>query len=156
MDQPTLPRSFARVLAWASILILLCGCAATYARFHLNEQVAKQFQHYEMIPGYHYYYSGRENKPSAIIGINPAFTFSSKLWTAIDPSQFETTVNRMFAPQAGPIYGADILAPDGRKAGVWYSWVLIYGARFKGNRIFVHSPEEFAEPNGTGGGIDMD
>jgi len=135
------------VLAWLAALYLLAGCATNYARFQMDDQVGKAFENYEMIGGYHYYYSGRENKPSAIIGIDPAFQFSSTLWTAIEPSQFKRMVDRMFPPGNGMIYGANMIAPDGRKAGVWYSWVLNYSAKFEGGRIIVHSPENFAEPD---------
>jgi hypothetical protein len=102
-----------------------------------------------MLDDYRYYYSGRQNKPSAIIGIDPAFQFSSKFWTDIEPLQFTTMVGRMF-PEYGFLYGAFILAPDGRKAGVWYSWVNIFTAKFEDDRIIVFSPEPYADVGGGG------
>jgi len=139
-----------KALIRSSIIILLAGCAANYARFQMDDQVRHTFEKYMMIDGYHYYYSGRENKPSAIIGIDPAFQFSSRLWTAIKPAQFKTMVDRMYPPGNSMLYGANMLAPDGRKAGVWYSCVRNYSAKFDGDRIIVHSPEAFAEPNDPG------
>jgi len=142
-------RSIGKVSVGLSLLILLTGCAANYARFQLDGQVEQAFENYEMIDGFHYYYSGRENKPSAIIGIDPAYQFSSELWTAIEPTQFMKMVDRMYPPGYGRLYGANMLTPDGKKAGVWYSWVDIYSAKFEGDRIIVHSPEYFAEPDGA-------
>ena len=143
-------RSIGKALIWPWAIILLAGCAANYAKFQMDGRVAQAFKNYEMIDGYHYYYSGRENKPSAIIGIDPAYQFSSKFWTAIEPMQFRKTVDRMFPTGSSMLYGANILAPDGKKAGVWYSWVDTYSAKFEGDRIIVHSPEPFAEPDGLG------
>lgn len=152
MIHETLKPSALAVLVWGSILLFLAGCA-DYASFHRDPQVLKSFQNYEMVAGYHYYYSGRENKPSAIIGIDPSYTFSSNLWTAIEPLHFQKMVDRMFPPGYANLYGADILTPDGRKAGIWYSWVPNYSARFEGRRIFVRSPEPLEEPENPIPGI---
>jgi hypothetical protein len=131
------------------IIASLAGCFANYGRLQIDSAVDQAFRNREMLDNYQYYYSGRENKPSAIIGIDPAFQFSSKYWTAVDPSQFKTMVGRMF-PDFGYLYGAYMVAPDGRKAGVWYSWVNTYTVKFEGDRIIVFSPEPFADV-GNGG-----
>ena len=126
------------------IIASLAGCFANYGRLEINSAVEQAFRNKEMLDNYRYYYSGRENKPSAIIGIDPAFQFSSKYWTAIEPSQFETMVGRMY-PDYGFLYGAYMMAPDGRKAGVWYSWVKTFTIKFEGDRIVVFSPEPYAD-----------
>ena len=148
MTQAFTRRSTAQAVLCALIIFLLAGCAANYARFQMDDQIAQDFQNYKMVDGYRYYYSGRDNKPSAIIGIDPTFEFSSKYWTAIAPSNFKTMVDRMFPSANEMLYGAVMRAPDGKKAGVWYSWVPYHSAKFNGNRITVYSPEEFAEPDG--------
>lgn len=136
-----------QALLAAFIIAFLAGCLANYGRLEINSAVEQAFRNYEILDHYQYYYSGRENKPSAIIGIDPAFQFSSKYWTAIEPLQFRTMVGRMF-PDYGFLYGAYILAPDGRKAGVWYSWVTIFTAKFEDDRIIVFSPEPYADAEG--------
>lgn len=136
-----------QALLAAFIIAFLAGCFANYGRLEINSAVEQAFRNYEILDHYQYYYSGRENKPSAIIGIDPAFQFSSKYWTAIEPLQFRTMVGRMF-PDYGFLYGAYILAPDGRKAGVWYSWVNIFTAKFEDDRIIVFSPEPYADAEG--------
>jgi len=133
-----------QALLTAFILASLAGCLANYGRLQLDSAVEQAFRNNEMLDNYQYYYSGRENKPSAIIGIDPAFQFSSKYWTAVEPSQFEIIVGRMY-PDYGYLYGAYMMAPDGRKAGVWYSWVKTYTIKFEGDRIIVFSPEPFAD-----------
>lgn len=138
-----------RALLAAVVSALLAGCSANYGRLEINSTVEQAFRNYEMLDHYRYYYSGRENKPSAIIGIDPTFQFSSKYWTAIEPSQFKTMVGRMYPPNYGFLYGAYIIAPDGRKAGVWYSWVNNYTAKFEDDRIIVFSPETHADVDGA-------
>ena len=136
-----------QALLAAFIIAFLAGCFANYGRLEINSAVEQAFRNYEILDHYQYYYSGRENKPSAIIGIDPAFQFSSKYWTAIEPLQFRTMVGRMF-PDYGFLYGPYILTPDGRKAGVWYSWVNIFTAKFEDDRIIVFSPEPYADAEG--------
>jgi len=150
MVQASKLRSIGIVLIWSSIIVFSAGCAGNYARFQMDDRVVQGFKNYEMIDGFHYYYSGRENKPSAIIGLDPAYQFSSKFWTGIEPVQFRKMVDRMFPDGSSMLYGANILAPEGKKAGVWYSWVDSYSAKFEGDRIIAHSPEPFAEPDGPG------
>jgi hypothetical protein len=147
MKYHTEHRAKRQALSAVFVLMLLAGCSADYGRLEIDRSVEQSFRNYEMRDDYRYYYSGRQNKPSAIIGIDPAFQFSSKFWTAIEPLQFTTMVGRMF-PEYGFLYGAYILAPDGRKAGVWYSWVRVFTAKFEDDRIIVFSPEPYAEVGG--------
>ncbi|MFZ0612649.1 MAG: hypothetical protein WAM73_10455 [Desulfobacterales bacterium] len=133
----------------AVALALLGGCFANYGRLERNSDVTQAFKNRQMMDDYRYYYSGRENKPSAIIGIDPTFQFSSRYWTAIEPSQFDTMVGRVSIPEYGFVYGAYIVAPDGRRAGVWFSWVRTFTAKFEDDRIIVFSPEPYAEIDGS-------
>jgi hypothetical protein len=142
-----------QTLLTAFILAFLAGCSGNYGRLEINSMVEQAFKNDEMLDHYQYYYSGRENKPSAIIGIDPAFQFSSKFWTAIEPSLFKTMVGRMF-PEYGFLYGAYIMSPEGRKAGVWYSWVNNFTAKFEGDRIIIFSPEPYADSSNGGFFVD--
>jgi hypothetical protein len=141
-----------QALAAVIVLAVFTGCSANYGRLEISNVVEQAFRNYEMLDHYQYYYSGRENKPSAIIGIDPAFQFGSKVWTVIEPPQFKTMVDRMFADY-GFLYGAYMIAPTGRKAGVWYSWVNNFTAKFEGDRIIVFSPEPYVDA-GDGGFYD--
>ncbi len=144
---PEFPRIGPLLLA-AVALALLGGCLANYGRLETSNEVTQAFKNRQMIDEYRYYYSGRENKPSAVIGIDPAFQFSSRYWTAVEPSQFDAIVGRVFIPEYGFVYGAYILAPDGRRAGVWLSWVRTFTAKFEDDRIIVFSPEPYADADG--------
>ncbi|MDZ7580327.1 MAG: hypothetical protein U5R30_06820 [Deltaproteobacteria bacterium] len=129
-----------KALATAFMCAFLAGCSADYGRLKSDDAVTQAFRNHEMHAEYRYYYSGGANNPAAIVGIDPAFEFSSKFWTAIEPSQFSTMVGRMHTDYR-LLYGAYMLAPDGRKAGVWYSRVNTFTAKFEENRIIVFSPK---------------
>jgi hypothetical protein len=140
---------------WIAVLIiltvvLLAACSGKYGTLRNSNAVGQAFQNFEMLDDYAYYFSGRSNKPSAIIGIDPAFEFESRFWTVIEPDQFQTMVGRLSPPDYGFLSGAVMLTPDGRKAGVWYSWVRIASVKFDGNRIMVSNPEPFADADSGG------
>ena len=140
------------IAAFITDLVLMAACSPNYGKLQYNNEVGLAFQNFEMLDDYEYYFSGRPNKPSAIIGIDPAFEFESRFWNVIEPEKFETMVGRLSPPEYGFLYGAVMLTPDGRKAGVWYSWVRIASVKFDGDRIIVNSPEPFADADGPGFG----
>lgn len=125
----------------ASIMAVIAACSGNYGRLQYGNEIGHAFQNFEMIAGNKYYFSGRRNLPSAIVGIDPAFEFSSKFWTAIEPDEFQTMVRRLSPPVYGLLNGAYLITPDGRRAGVWYSWVNTAAVRFEGNRIIISFPD---------------
>jgi len=131
-------------------MVFLAACSGNYGRLQNSNEVGQAFKNFEMLDNYEYYFSGRPNKPSAIIGIDPAFEFESRFWTVIEPDQFQTMVGRLSPPEYGFLNGAVMLTPDGRKAGVWYSWVRIASVKFDGDRIMISSPEPFADADSGG------
>jgi hypothetical protein len=141
-------------MATLAFVTAATACYANYGRLQYNKEVDRTFQRFERFDGYAYYYSGRRNKPSAIIGINPDFEFSSRYWRVIPSDQFKTMVGRLSPPEYGFLNGAYMLTPEGRRAGVWYSWVKVVSFKFEGERIIVNSPEPFADADGSGFGRD--
>lgn len=136
----------------AFMVVFLAACSGTYGKFRYSKEVGQAFQDLQMLDNYEYFYSGRANRPSAIIGIDPEFEFSSRFWTSIDSDEFETMVGRMSPPEYGFLNGSYILTPDERQAGVWYSWVNIASVKFDGNQIMIPSPEPFSEIEGAATG----
>jgi hypothetical protein len=119
---------------------LLAGCAGGYGRVQWSDTVAQAFQNHEMMDGYRYFYNGRGNKPSAIVGVSPAYEFPpDRHWNEISPPDFRRMVDRMIADYRSPD-GAYILDPEGRRAGVWYSNRRHATARFENGRIIVYPP----------------
>lgn len=137
------------IAIWVAFMVVfLTACSGRYGKFRYSQEVGQAFQNLEMFDDYDYYYSGRRNRPSAIIGIKPEFEFNSRFWTFIETGEFETMVGRMSPPEYGFLNGSYILTPDERQAGVWYSWVNIHSAKFDGNQVMIPSPEPFADADG--------
>ena len=136
-------------MALAAFLIaLMTACSGNYGKLQYRNEVGQAFQTFEMIDGYRYFYSGRQSVPTAIVGIDPAFEFSSKFWTAIEPNEFKTMVNRLSPPVYGLLNGANLITPDGRRAGVWYSWVNTVSVKYEGNRIIITFPDPSVRRSG--------
>ena len=131
------------------VVVSLAACSGKYGKFRHSEEVGQAFKNLEMLNDYSYYYSGRANRPSAIIGIDSEFEFSSRFWTSIESDEFETMVGRMSPPEYGFLNGSYILTPDERQAGVWYSWVNIHSVKFDGNQLMIPSPEPWADAEGA-------
>jgi hypothetical protein len=133
------------------ITVLLTGCVYNYGSLQKSRDITRAFESYKMLEGYRYYYSGRQNKPSAIIGVHRDYSFSSKFWTEIEltPSAFKKAVSRLYPLSGSPPYGAYIIDPNGKRAGIWFS--SIYFATIKledDNRLVIYSPEPVDEGEG--------
>jgi hypothetical protein len=136
-------------IAAALMVAFIVSCSGGhYGKIRYSKEVGQAFQQYEMIDDYNYYYAGRANRPSAIIGIDSEFEFSSDLWTFIEADEFETMVGRLSPPEYPFLSGSFILTPDERQAGVWYSWVNTHWVKFDGNRIMISDPEPFSDADG--------
>jgi len=134
----------AAIVAFFWILIVLTGCFANYGRLKLSADVRHAFENFQAFKNHRYYYSGRENKPSAIIGVHRDYRFESKYWTEVDlqKTSLKELVNRLYPNEYSPLYGYDILDPNGKKAGIWFSQFGHTTIRLENdNRLVVVTPE---------------
>jgi hypothetical protein len=121
----------------------LTGCLQSYGRLKTNPAVTEAFQDYRMLDDYRYYYSGRENVPTAIIGVDSKYGFESDLWRPIEPTSeaLKKMVERV--PEFGyGARGADILTPQGELAGVWFSRTPQSVVRLENNQLIVYPPHD--------------
>ena len=143
--------AIAAILGLVVIQSTLTGCAATAARKPsgvTSSQAATDIWHsYQILPNYHYYYSGPDARPFYIIGIDDRFHLKSNLWKPVDltPEQLEKWIN--IPPRVGyspRLYGADITGPNGERIGLWYSvrdWRLLGTASVgENNQVSVTRP----------------
>ena len=138
-----------RQMRWLPALILvvfMAGCASDYGRLKKSDDVLIAFKNYEMLEDYRYFYSGRENKPSAIIGIRPEFKFDSRFWAEIENADsFKRQVDRMYPMTNWPEFAAYIHTSDGERVGVWFSGFNATVVKRDGDRLIVYSPENMTE-----------
>ncbi|MGD2271384.1 MAG: hypothetical protein PVI06_13345 [Desulfobacterales bacterium] len=131
------------------VATMLVGCFANYGRLEKSSQIKQAFESYQILDGYRYYYSGRQNKPSAIIGVHRDYSFSSEYWTEIEltPEAFKKAVKRLYPLYDPPAYGAYIIDPNGKRAGVWFSSINFATIKLKDvNRLIILTPEPLEEP----------
>jgi hypothetical protein len=105
----------------------MAGCAGTgnHGGLVYNANVKKAFETYQLPPNHAYYYSGPDAFPNAVIGIQKEYLLKSRFWK---PVELTPNMLKGWLGKRGPRYGFDltnngseILAPDGRQIGIWYS-----------------------------------
>lgn len=122
-----------RSFAWLmSLQLLFIGaCAAGPVHFRRSYTVANEFENYQLLPGYQYYYNGLPYSPDAVVAIRKGYTLKSPHWhpVKLDARKLGHMVAEMLN-NPGAEYntdpnGAYILNNQGDKIGVWYSvWAL--------------------------------
>lgn len=144
-----------RVLIPAA-LAAISGCAGNYGRLVLNQEINAVFNTYRVFADHRYYFSGPEGRPDAIMGIDRDYTLETSMWTPFDPCDgtlkkgvdsinfHHSTRSRRYP------YGFDILGPDGKRIGIWYSiwdWTTVLVEADK--RVMIFPPAK-KEPYGNG------
>ena len=139
-------------------ILLLVGILNTQAGFTASERKGSSiipsreatdiWHSYEILPNYHYYYTGPKSQPNFIIGIDNKYQFTSKLWTPVDltPEMLNNWFNYI-RPRVGysqDRYGAFIIGPSGERLGLWYSvkdWRTVGSASLnENNQVSVTAP----------------
>ena len=131
-----------------SLLISLSGCALPTCPDcgHLmpNLQAGDQFRSLQILPDYHYYYSGEILEPDAIIGIHQDYVLKKGFWTEIQLTEKQlkdwmwsfSTVDGTYDPDDRMTIsyeGALIISPEGKQVGIYYSKYHDTFIRFSGN-----------------------
>ena len=126
------------IMVWVTpLLMVLFACSGNYGKLRHSKEVGQAFRNYERQEDYKYYFSGRAARPTAIVGIDPEFELNSPFWSYIEPGQFKTMVGRLSVPDIGVLNGSYLITPDGRIAGVWYSWINLAAVKFDENQITI-------------------
>jgi hypothetical protein len=139
-----------RAAALACLALLwFWGCAAGGAsgRLIFDHEVTRMFTGHAVPSDYRYYYTGRSSMPYAIVGIVPEYELATRWWEPVSPNtkDFESKVDFIWDPhvwyQVEPPQGSWILAPDGKKIGIWYSRYASAPIRVTDQRIEIYSPD---------------
>lgn len=144
------------LLAGAFVLALTAGCTAgTYGSLKRDAEVQQAFESNQVPIDYKYYYYG-DSEPYAIFGIEPKYEMKSNMWreAAPDTDDFKEMVRWIWEDYGYYKFGANILDPEGKKVGVFYSAIRETSVKFiDGNRIMVMPNTPFLwGPTGNGGG----
>ncbi|MDD9304162.1 MAG: hypothetical protein HUK40_18160 [Desulfobacter sp.] len=79
-----------------------------------------------------YYYCGRSSIPDAVVGIDKSYTFEDKFWFKIESREdlYDKIRNLSdLEPEHSMMYAKDILDPQGRSIGTWFSFYNTTGIK---------------------------
>ena len=112
----------------AVLMLMVAGCTKNYGRFAKSNEVGLAFRQGDRQSDYRYYYSGRDNMPYAIIGIDPSYTVPSRYWILFEAEQeiLSKMSENMYGKHTYSPTGFHIMDPDGNIIGVWFSSVNQY------------------------------
>lgn len=117
----------AALFALAAGMLIAACTAAGIAHLRPSAEVDRQFLEFEINPNYQYYCLNQENSPHGILGIDREYRFDGgHLWRPLDPDAavFRKVVElvRSFPVGNTPYAtGFEIVDPQGRTIGVWFS-----------------------------------
>ncbi len=127
----------------ALLVTLTVACAGTYGNLQRSYDVSKVFERHEVLADHAYYATGPEARPTAILAIHRSYTLKPGLWRPVDmtPELLNRLVDAMtdqlgFTPA---ILGGVIADPEGKQAGVWYSYYSRTTIRFEPENVIVVS-----------------
>ncbi len=123
------------------------GLFRTYGRITPSADAAKMFESFKVLPNYRYYKSGADLYPGAIMGLDRAYTLDSDLWKPMNLTEkmLKEIVGDMQSKGMEVdelVHGFDILGPDGKKIGIWYSNLkaVTYVRMKEDNRVEIGTP----------------
>jgi hypothetical protein len=145
-------RYFFPLLMGIFVLALIAGCAGTYGSLKRDTEVQQAFETNKVPMGYKYYYYG-DSEPYVVIGIEPEYEMDSKMWREVTPDteDFKEMIRWIWEDYGYYKFGADILDPQGKKMGIFYSSIRGTSVKFmNGNQIMVMPNTPFLWGPGDG------
>ena len=141
-------RSTILYLVVAGAVATLLGCAPCEECGSLKRQndITFFFMNNEIVPGYVYYYSGRDQWPSAVMAIEPGYTIKSEFWKPVglegeELSEWLKTTTIWKESRQTRLNGAEILDPNGKRVGIFFSKFDNLVTKFEAdNVIHVYPP----------------
>ena len=137
-----------RTLWFIILLFSIAGCAQCpeCGSLRQSHEVTQLFNSGKPVEGYNYYYNGPLSRPDAILGLDEQFTLQGQFWTSIDLTQAQLSMwvqdintHRSLDPEI--FRGAEVLTPEGKRAGVWLSHFDWLPTRFlEDNIVEVWAP----------------
>jgi hypothetical protein len=118
-----------------------------YGKLRPSGEAAATYEAFRVDPGLHYYLSGSDLYPNALMGVDKAWVLISDLWKKRDPSPegMKELVQGMQAKameSLATLSGFDVLDDRGRIIGNWFSLPGLHvTVRITGeNRVEISTP----------------
>lgn len=147
---------YGKILFCIIVCAAFISCAAgktaltkNWGKIVPDKEVTKSFETYQVSPDFNYYISGSDVYPSAILGLNKAYTLDSTLWKKVEltPANLQVMVTDMKS-KARDIgqnqFGSTVLDHQDKQIGVWYSLLTattqVYMKEDK--KVIIYTPDQ--------------
>jgi len=135
------------IIIIAFIVIVTWRVGWRYGKISPSREVTAVYEHFQVDPGQHYYISGADLYPNAIMGIDKSWMLESDLWKKkdLDSQGMKELVQSMQSKsreQNRMLHGFDISDNRGEKIGEWFSLMGISTTvKIIGERtVVIHTP----------------
>jgi len=143
------------ILAMVSLAVSGCMTCQECGSLKRSNDITRLFLDGEIVSGYTYYYSGPEQRPSAVMAIDSSHTVTAQFWKPVEKSGSQlsewlrSTLNWKGAGQTNKS-GAEILNPDGVQVGIFYSKYDKLVTKFQDNKVIQVYPPSYRAGSGKG------
>jgi len=105
------------------VMVVISGCFENYGRLRRSTEVQKMFETGQLPSEYNYHFYGLRSHPHAVMGLEPGWTFRSKIWRKVELSteEFRYMTKWIWEDLGYYKYGAEILNPEFEKIGIIYT-----------------------------------
>ena len=118
---------FIACLIFVSLLQMTAVHSRQAGQLKRNLEMEQAFNEGNPPAGFRYYATGRANAPDAIIGLDPAYRQTARLWRELDgePGELNKLIQGVMRYyQDEPPRASDIATPDGKIIGVYWSSIF--------------------------------
>lgn len=149
-------RSFLLLLLLLGSGLALTGCVTCTdcGSLHRQNDISTMFWNYEAVPGLNYYYTGPEDRPSAVMAMEPSYTVKSSFWKPIGLSGDELSKwmeERFQWKQSSRMQfnGAEIHDPNGKRVGIFFSKFDDLVTKFQSDNVVEVYPPSYRAGTAT-------
>ena len=135
---------FAIVLTATTLFACMAGMA-NYGSNKPSDAARDKIENFQVLPDYNYYYTGPNSRPHALIAILKSYTISEGIWTKLEPTSkdLKYMVGEMQRSVSNQPYGYDILDPQGKLIGIYYSRWSPWPVKMEGgNKVTIYAPDK--------------
>ena len=133
------------VILTTTIFFNTCANMANYGSNKLSDAARDKIENFQVLPDHNYYYTGSNVRQQALIAIHKSYTVSEGIWKKVEPTSkdLKYMVGEMQKSVVEPPYGYDILDPQGKLIGIYYSrWDLWPVKMEGGNKVTIYAPDK--------------
>ena len=129
-----------------------------YGSLSPSREATDMFEAFQVLEGYRYYISGPATMPRGIIGVKKEYNIQSDLWQEVNLNQeglerYVRGVRNNVTEMSNIPSGMEILGPDGRLIGYWYSPKGSTIVKMTGDQgVEIYPPSTGRDGTGGGGG----